>query len=258
MEPGYFATNRTPDVVIRGIKIGDEKATKQKLHQIILNKTGLDHKKYKSFFHPNSSESYFTVYIKCEDHTNHYYIANTLNNTWFENRKITATINSNEEKNEAKIFKKIKQLESVTTTAIDPIETTQLNNNRLMNANSMSDLISFEAPELLNFNNSIQCQTQAEFGTVLSLYTLPTQQHKLFHHKYHQNKHKEHTDAITQTATNMTTQTNDPLSINAALETIESTLKLIKVVNIDTIEDNKCPICYMNLGETKCGRYTRI
>lgn len=224
MEPGYFATNRQPDVVIRGIKIGDEKATKQKLHQIILNKTGLDHKKYKSFFHPNSSESYFTVFIKCEDHTNHYYIANTLNNTWFENRKITATINSNEEKNEAKIFKKIKQLESVTTTAIDPIETTQLNNNRLMNANSMSDLISFEAPELLNFNNSIQCQTQPIHSANATTQTIP----QILPQIAPKQQHKERTDATTQTATNITTQTYDQVSINTALETIESTVKQMK------------------------------
>lgn len=46
MEPGYFSINRTVDVVIRGAKIGEEKTTKQRLHQLILDKTGLNHKTF--------------------------------------------------------------------------------------------------------------------------------------------------------------------------------------------------------------------
>ena len=62
----YYQENRTPDVVVRNVRKLDN--TVNNFHALIHQLTGIKHNEYKSFFLPNQSNSFYTVFIKCREH----------------------------------------------------------------------------------------------------------------------------------------------------------------------------------------------
>lgn len=116
----YYQENRTPDVVVRNVRKLDN--TVNNFHALIHQLTGIKHNEYKSFFLPNQSNSFYTVFIKCREHQAHQYLAKILNGKQFQNDRVIATINSDTEREIATNI--TGQRTTVTTTSTTVVTTT--------------------------------------------------------------------------------------------------------------------------------------